>query len=120
MKWHERTGGKSVPKFYEVAIIVFVTICFTLICLILSETYFVSNQTRLLIPWIIHLPLFIIPFVWYEFRLKYVLTGTFSHLFHWPRKSTRPFLVLAVFLVCSKIVSSQRIHTFGKFAFLGR
>lgn len=91
MDRHEWNEGKSIPKFYEAVIITFVTICFTLVCILLSETFFDTSQTRLLTPWFIHLPLFMIPFIWYEYRLKPALPSTYPHLFRWPRKSTRLF-----------------------------
>jgi len=108
---------KFKPKFFEALIITFVTLCFTLICLFLSEAFFNTSQTRLLIPWFIHLPLFIIPLIWYKHRLKPVLPSTYPHIFSWPRKSTKIFLVFAVLLVTVNLFQAKGYILSGQLPF---
>lgn len=94
------------PWYLELILLFLVTLAASHVLALWSLSTFTDPALRPLVSWLSHLPQFLVPYLWYQLRLRPQLPPAERSLWRWREGGARTFLWILVIVVGLKFVGS--------------
>lgn len=92
---------KQFPSFIEVIGVWILTMAASLAAAKIVEPFAAYG---VIVSYSSHIPQFVLPLIWFHYRVKPSLTGEKVRLFQWKKRSTKLFLIMAVILAALNLL----------------
>jgi membrane protease YdiL (CAAX protease family) len=101
-----KTGRRNVFVYLELGLVFLATLAAAQGLAVWSLSFITDPALRPLVSWISHVPQLLVPWLWYQFRLRPQLPSAERSLWRWPAGGARPFLLILVIVVGLKFAGS--------------
>jgi membrane protease YdiL (CAAX protease family) len=100
------TSVPPPPRLLETLTVFVLTIFISFAMANLVRPLVAGSDYRILVSWASHIPQLLLPWLWYRVRVAPALPAERRRLVRWPPGSTRPLLIIALWMVGLKLLGS--------------